>query len=83
MESTVDKSLKLASIQSRAVEWITDAFIMGSVRQLIEYLEIPNLRPIGNGELVVGGVITILITFLYLCVLPAYLQERTPGKLLL
>lgn len=41
MESTMDESRRLASIQSRAVAWIIDAFIMGSVHQLVEYLEIP------------------------------------------
>jgi uncharacterized RDD family membrane protein YckC len=69
----------LASIGSRALAWTVDAVLIGLMRGLIQLLQIPDI-PINTGSLVTEGIITIALMFLYLCVLPIFMDGRTVGK---
>jgi uncharacterized RDD family membrane protein YckC len=53
------------------------------LRSFIEFLNIPNIPSGSNSVFVTSGIILVVVSFLYFCVLPLFLDGRTIGKALL
>jgi uncharacterized RDD family membrane protein YckC len=81
--ATTNYPIQLAPISMRAVAFGVDMMIGALLRSITQALPLPDI-PIGeNGTLLTDGILLIVLSFLYFCVLPLYLGGRTPGKLLL
>lgn len=71
----------LADIRTRTFAFIIDVAVIGLSRMAIEALNIPDLSISETGSLLVDGILSIMLIFIYLCILPLYFEGSTLGKL--
>ncbi len=76
----VQDGRELADVKTRAQAWVIDITLFTLLRGLIELLNIPNIALGGSGVLISEGILTVVLMFAYLCILPILTNGRTPGK---